>query len=97
MRFALTGGGYWLAWSNGDLKGTDRLVARLHRADERGRRVDGRLVDLSTPHGAYVAMVGVIREYGPYHGPLDVAAEDDDGMPITWVPEPDAASKVAPG
>lgn len=89
----------WLGWSNVSGKpeafGTPELLARIHRARSLGRRIGGALADLETPHGAYRAMIAAIRERTEHHGLIEFVGYDDDGLEITFIPEPDAESEGA--
>lgn len=102
MRFTLYVNTYaWLGWSDqsGEVEvfGTPELVARMQRAANNGLSVGGHQADLSTPWTAYRTMVGTLRERAGHHGPIEFAGYDDDGLEITFIPEPDAEHQLETG
>lgn len=96
MLFTLYVNSYtWLGWSNqsGQVRVYGHpleLVARVNRAATMGLRLGGVAADLSTPWAAHRTLTGALRERAGFHGPITFAGLDDDGLEMTFIPEPDA-------
>jgi hypothetical protein len=75
------------------LVGDSHLVNRVDRMILLGRRVgEGRFeAGLGTPHQAYLTLLAVLRDHGQErHLPIDFAGVDDDGLPMDFMPVPEA-------
>ena len=99
MRFTLfVDSRTWLGWSDAsgqvEVFGDHVLIARMRRAESMGRTIGGWLADLSSPHAAYKTMLAVLRERTDHAGPIEFTGFDDDGLEITFIPEPDAENPV---
>lgn len=74
------------------LIGPPDLVRRADRMVLLGRVVGGGRFQagLTTPHQAYLTLLAVLREHRPQSGPIDFAGVDDDGLPMDFMPIPEA-------
>lgn len=84
-----------MAWSNETVPPTlecsdPAIRSVVLRLADRGRKISGTPIVLSTAHEAFQSMLAAFRRYGSVQGVIDVIVYDDDGNELSFVPEPDA-------
>lgn len=89
---------YWARGGEGyELLGTSDVIRRAERLVKHGRTVragassvDRVVADLTEAHRAYATLTAAMRERADIITPIDFAGQDDDGLPITFIPAPEA-------